>query len=164
MDKQKLRSEVLATVNEILCDAGDEQRQTDKFQVSEDDVISDLELESLEMIAMVEVLEQKFNLGYIEVSTVKNLTVGQLCDKVVYRNLRQEVKKDLLKLLQKLNRQNKLSDVNDEERIFWNIGYDSIDIQDLTQEIEQKFGVDLTGYYLGDYTFGEVIDFITEHL
>lgn len=164
MDKLKLRSEVLSTVNQALCNADSEQSQTSKTQVSEEVVIAELEIDSLELIALTEVLERKFNLGYIEVENLKNLTVGQLCDKIVYSNLRQEVKKNLLKLLHKMDKHTDYSGVYDEERIFWDHGFDSMDIQDLTLKIEDEFGVDLAGFYLGDYTFGEVVDLIAERL
>ena len=164
MDKLKLRSEVLSTVNQALCDAKSEQDQTSKTQVSESEVIADLDIDSLELIALTEVLERKFNLGYLDVENLKNLTVGQLCDKVVYNNLRQEVKKDLLKLLQKMDDHTDYFGVNEEERIFWDRGFDSMDIQEVTLKIEDKFGVDLAGFYLGDYTFGEVIDLVAERL
>lgn len=164
MDKLKIRLEVLSTVNHALCEANNKRNQKGEDQVSESKVIADLEIESLELIALTEVLERKFNLGYIELEELKNLTVGQLCDKVVYNNLRHEVKKDLLKLLHGMDGQTDYSGVCEEERIFWERGFDSMDIQDLTLEIEDKFGVDLTGFYLGDYTFGEVIDLLAERL
>ena len=158
MDKEKIRSEVLDAIRQVLsgADGSQDRKQPNTPEISENDVIAELGIESLEMIALTQVLEQRFNLGYIEVETIKNLTVGQLCNKVVYHNLRAEVKKEMLKT--------DYSGACEEERIFWDWEYDSMDIAELALEIEHKFGVDLSGLNLSDYTFGEVIDCITERL
>lgn len=166
MDKEKIRSEVLDAIRQVLsgADGSQDRKQPNTPEISENDVIAELGIESLEMIALTQVLEQRFNLGYIEVETIKNLTVGQLCNKVVYHNLRAEVKKEMLKILHKLDEHTDYSGACEEERIFWDWEYDSMDIAELALEIEHKFGVDLSGLNLSDYTFGEVIDCITERL
>ena len=138
--------------------------KTSDVQISKTDCIADLGLESLELIALTEVLERQFNLGYVKVSTISHLTVEELCKKVVNYNVRIEVKKALLKLLKELEPQVDFSSSIEEERIFWDWRFDSMDVEELTCEIEHCFDIDLSGCNLIDYTFGEVIDCIAERV
>ena len=166
MDKQKLELDVISAIKHVVDNVKNEQNpdKTSDVQISKTDCIAELGLESLELIALTEVLERQFNLGYVEVSTISHLTVEELCKKVVNHNVRIEVKKKLLKLLRELEPQVDFSSSFEEERVFWDWGFDSMDVENLTCEIEHRFDVDLSGCNLSDYTFGEVIDCIAERV
>ena len=163
MDKEKLKSEVISAIRQVVDNVRNEQNsgKPSDVTIKPEDVISDFGLESLEILALVEILEKQFNLGYIEVSTIRNLTVDELCRKVIWHQCRAEVKQKLIKLLQDMEVKTDYSAVLEEEKIFWDWGFDSMDIQEFALEVEQTFQVDLSDCNLSDYTFGEVIDCIT---
>lgn len=166
MDKQKLTLDVVSAIKQVVDNVKNEQGQSEISDVTikQEDVIADLGLESLEMLALIDVLERKFGLGYIEANTIQNLTVGELCKKVIWHQTRAEVKQKLVKLLQEIDEKSDYSGAIEEHKIIWDWGFSSIDVQELTLEIETKFEVDLSDCNLCDYTFGEIIDCITEQL
>ena len=141
MNKQKLELDVISAIKHVVDNVKNEQNpdKTSDVQISKTDCIADLGLES-------------------------HLTVEELCKKVVNYNVRIEVKKKLLKLLKELEPQVDFSSSFEEERVFWDWGFDSMDVENLTCEIEHRFDVDLSGCNLSDYTFGEVIDCIAERV
>lgn len=163
-DKQKLKSEVLAAIKQVVDNVLNEQNHTKKSDVvlNESDKVSDLGLESLELLALTDVLDREFHFGYVEVSTLQNLTVGELCQRVVFRQVRIEVKKELLALLHELDEDVDFS--NTEEVTFLDWGYDSMDMAGLAYEIEHRFEIDLSDCNLSDYTFGDLIDCIAERV
>jgi acyl carrier protein len=166
MDKQKLEAEVISAIKQMVDNVRNEQNpaKASNVQIAKTDCIGDFGIESLELIALTEVLERQFNLGYIEVSSLNQMTVEDLCKKVVNHNAHIEVKKELLKLLKEFDPHKDYSSSYEEERIFWDWGLDSMAVEDLTCEIEHRFDVDLSGCNLSDYTFGEVIDCIAERV
>ena len=85
MDKEKIRTEVMSAISQVVDNVRNEQDggEAGDFSISEDEIIGDFGLDSLETIALAEVLERQFNLGYATIGNVQNLTVGELCDKVI---------------------------------------------------------------------------------
>ena len=166
MDKEKLTSEVISAIKQLV-DSLQNAQTSDKssdVKIGPEVVISDLGLESLEILALIDVLERKFSIGYLEVGMVQNLTVGELCRKVVWHQCRIEVKGKLIKLLRDMGVKTDYSKMLEEERIFWDWGFDSMDVEELTCEIEHCFDIDLSGCNLSDYTFGELIYCIAERV
>lgn len=166
MDKQKLKSEVLATIKQVVDNVLNEQKRikTSNVALKETDKVADLGLESLELLALTEVLDRDFGFGYVDVSTIQNLTVGELCKRVVYRQVRAEVKKELLNLMRELGDDEDYSSAEAEEATLWDWGYDSMDIEELREEAERIFNIELPGEKLKDYTFGEFIDYLAENV
>ena len=163
MDKEKLTSEVISAMKQLV-DSLQNAQTSDKssdVKIGPEVVISDLGLESLEILALIDVLERKFSIGYLEVGMVQNLTVGELCRKVVWHQCRTEVKEKLIKLLRDMGVKTDYSKAVEEDKIFWDWGFDSIDIEDLYLEVEKRFQVDISDCNISDFTFGELIDCIT---
>jgi len=138
--------------------------KTDNVQVEKTDSIASLGIGSLEILALTDVLEKQFNLGYVDVDILNDMTVEELCQKVVNHNTRIEVKQKLLELLKELDPHTDFASSSEDARIFWDWGFDALDVEDLVCKIELRFDVDLSDYNISDYTFGEVIDCITEHV
>lgn len=165
MDKQKLKAEVLASIKQVVDNVLNEQKhvKTSNVKLNETDKVSDLGLESLELLALTEVLEREFHFGYVEVGTIRNLTVGELCQRVINRQARAEVKKKLLELLRDMGDDADYSSAED-EKMFWDWGYDSMDIEELRIEVEHTFNIELSGDDMKDYTFGDLINYIAEKI
>ena len=163
MDKEKLTSEVMSAIKQLVDSVRNEQAsdKSSNVKIGSEDVISDFGLESLEILALIDVLERQFSIGYLEVGMVRNLTVGELCKKVVWHQCRTEVKEKLIKLLRDMGVKRNYSKTVEEEKIFWDWGFDSIDIEDLYLEVEKRFQVDISDCNISDFTFGELIDYIT---
>ena len=159
MDKQKLESEVIFAIKQMV-----DSDKTDNVQVEKTDSIASLGIGSLEILALTDVLEKQFNLGYVDVDILNDMTVEELCQKVVNHNTRIEVKQKLLELLKELDPHTDFASSSEDARIFWDWGFDALDVEDLVCKIELRFDVDLSDYNISDYTFGEVIDCITEHV
>lgn len=161
-----MEEEVISAIKQLVGDARKEKDsgKTNKVQVAKTDSIASLGIDSLEIVALTDVLENRFNLGYVDVSTINDMTVGELCEKVVTHNTRIEVKQKLLELLKELDPHTDFASSSEDARIFWDWGFDALDVEDLVCKIELRFDVDLSDYNISDYTFGEVIDCIAEHV
>lgn len=85
MNREKIRAEVISAVKQVVDNVRNEECdvKTSNSSISEDKVIGDFDLDSLERIALTEVLERQFNLGYTTIGNIQDLTVGELCDKVI---------------------------------------------------------------------------------
>jgi len=85
MDREEIRTKVMSAISNLVDNVKNEQDDSEAgdSSISENEIIGDFGLDSLEMIALAEVLERQFNLGYATIGNVQNLTVGELCDKVV---------------------------------------------------------------------------------
>lgn len=166
MDKQRLEEEVISAIKQLTINVSGEQDsdKTKEVQVAKTDSIASLGIDSLEIVALTEVLEKRFNLGYVDIDCINNMTVGELCQKVVNHNVRIEVKQKLLELLNELDPHTDYSSAHEDERIFWDLGLDALDVENLVCKIELRFDVDLSDYNLSDYTLGEVIDCIAKHV
>lgn len=161
-----MEDEVISAIKQLVGDARKEKDsgKTNKVQVAKTDSIASLGIDSLEIVALTDVLENRFNLGYVDVSTINDMTVGELCEKVVTHNTRIEVKQKLLELLKELDPHTDFASSGEDARIFWDWGFDALDVENLVCKIELRFDVDLSDYNISDYTFGEVIDCIAEHV
>ena len=164
MNKKEIKSEVLAAIKKVVNSVRNERglSEAGAEMFAEGNKLSSLELDSLELITLVELLDRQFNFGYVEVSSIRHLTIGELCKRVVNHHVRAEVKKELLKLLREMDEDADAPDA--EEVVFLDWGYDSMDIEFLAFEIEQRFEIDLSDSNLHDFTFGELIDCVTEKI